>query len=395
MKVLHVIPTLAVRHGGGDRACAELAESLARAGLEVGVAFGSRPGVEEFVPKGVSLYPVRTELGRDLKGIYGWSVLWRRLLRDLVPAYDITHIHALWNIPSLVATTIARQHSRPYIVQPHGSLHPWKLRHKRLRKWLYGVLFESRILRNAAGIHTESEEDRRDVLRYIHHETVFVVPSGAFPQVIRAPVSHLRVADMWPELANRRFILYLARLDVNKGVDMLLRAFASATPWTLGWKLLIAGPDAANIERDLRHLSDVLGIGDHVVWGGMLSEDAKRLALQQCGLYVLPSLSENFGIAILEALLCGKPVITTTSTPWRCIDEAGAGMVVEPNAQALSLAIAHMCGRSEEELAVMGRVSRSIGDQYSWDNVAVQMIQVYEGIASQDNKGTWKYGREQ
>ncbi len=375
LRLLHVIPGLEIRGGGGNRACAELCQSLAALGHRVRlfhVGGGREPC---FAPPGVEVrrFPAR------FFHRYAYSPKLRRALASEIPQADVVHIHALWQYPGLAAAVLARRYRVPYVVQPHGSLHPWKLRHKRWRKRIYGRLVERRILAGAAFVHVESEADAQDVRAYLAQVPTVISPCGVFPEVFEDPGPPNYLAQRWPALAGKTCILYLARVDVNKGLDLLLQAMAGVRAQRPDAALLVVGPDFAGMTGRMQQLAGRLGIAGDVVWGGMVEERQRVWILRQCDLYVLPSLSENFGISVLEALCCARPVITTTATPWGWLEPAGAGRIVPPQVAPLREAMLQLLALPAEARAAMGQRGRQWAlARYHWHTIAQQLVKHYQ-----------------
>jgi len=377
MRLVHVIHGLEIRSGGSHRACAELCETLASLGHDVSLYHVQNTREECFSPRGVDVRAFPSSVFRR----YAYSPALRRCLEEEIPKTDVVHLHASWRYPSLPAARIARQHGVPYVVQPHGNFHPWKLSHKGWRKWIYGQLIEKRILRGAAFIHVESQEDAQDVQAYVPGVRTVLSPCGAFADAFddRGPPDYL--ADRWPVLAGKTCILYLARIDVNKGVDRLVDAFGRVAAKHRHAALLVIGPDYAGLTPHLQARCASLGIADRVVWGGMVSENERIWILNQSDFYVLPSLSENFGISVLEAMFCAKPVITTTATPWAELETARAGLVVPPEVEPLRGALQTLLEQTPEQRAQMGSNARALALQkYEWKAVASQLIDAYEHV---------------
>jgi len=377
MRVLHVIPELSTRHGGDSRACAELCESLARQGLDVSLAYFGDTRGEEFRPAGVRLYRCDPWGGR-LGKLLAYSPRMRATLKRAVPGSDLVHIHGVWRYLGFAAAHEAHRHSIPYLVQPHGSFHPWKLAHKRIRKWVYGGTFERWVLRHARAIHATTGQDKQHILQYIPWAEVFVVPFGVYGTSLSAPTPYAGLADRWPALRGCRVILCLSRIDVNKGIDLLIPAFQRAAGPQSEWRLLLIGPEYGRVGARLKALSRRLGVAEQVIWTGWATEEEKRLALQQCDFFALASRSENLGIAILEALFCGRPVITTTETPWIQLETAGAGIIVPPSIDHLAQALRRLMSLSRAQLDEMGRRGHQhVAREYDWEVVAGRLKEEY------------------
>ncbi len=268
MKIVHVIPGLEIRGGGGNRACAELCESLVALGHQVTLNYVSNGDGGCFSPKGVKVRDFPSEFLHR----YGYSPLLRAHLKEEIHDADIVHIHATWQYPSIPASRFAQEYGVPYVVQPHGNLHAWKLNHKFLRKKLYWTLVERHTLQKAEFIHVESEADESDIKACLPGARTVISPCGSYSKAFaeKGPVSY--ISKRWPLFKEKRCILYLARIDVNKGVDILLKSFAKLTQHKKNIALLLVGPDYAGTTAKMQGLSNKLGISDRVVWAGMVSE---------------------------------------------------------------------------------------------------------------------------
>lgn len=123
-------------------------------------------------------------------------------------------------------------------------------------------------------------------------------------------------------------MLFLGRIHEVKGCDLLIEAFARVAGRERGLHLVMAGPDQNGLRRRLQAQARSRGLTDRITWTGMLSGEQKWGAYRTADVFILPSHSENFGRAIVEALSCGVPVLTTDKVNiWADIVQAGAGMV--------------------------------------------------------------------
>jgi glycosyltransferase involved in cell wall biosynthesis len=380
MKILHITTDLSPVFGGHSRACAELCESLAAAGLDVTLLHLTSPEHEDFQPAGVTLrkFPrPNSWLGR----VSGYSSPVVHELKRLIPQMDLLHLHGAWRYQNWAATRIARRAGVPYIVQPHGSMERWRIRRKPGLKPAFATFFEKMILKHARAVQAESELDRREILHYLPDKDVFVVPCGAFPDRLNAGTRYRTLAERWPALAGHRVALFLSRVDVNKGLDLLIKAFQRVKAGDRGWRLLIVGPDYSGTRARMESLAARVGLAEYLVWAGTATEEERRLALQKCDFYVLPSLSENFGISVLEALFCARPVITTTRTPWERLQQIGAGLIVQPNVRDLAEALERFLPLSPSELDDIGRRGYELArSEFDWHTVAERQREAYQRI---------------
>lgn len=385
MNIVHVIPGLSIRGGGGNRACAELAESQARLGHKVSIVFLRDEEEETFKPDGCKL--ICCERNASLLGRYlDVSDHFRNKLTSSLDDADIIHLHALWRYLNVVTRQVSVAHDLPYVLQPHGSVHPWKLNHKKYRKMLWSYFFEKATFTSASAVHAESQSDRDDILRFCPGAKVFVVPCGTYGDRLRTKTRHKTFGELWPECNGKKVILYLARVDVNKGIDNLIKSAATLKAELGKHHFVIAGPDYAGTTHKMQALATDLGVADQFTWAGMVSEEVKRFALQECDYYALPSLSENFGISILEALFCRRPVLTTTETAWKDLREHGAAVIVKPDTESLSAGLRRIVSMSEREKEAMAENGYEyVRGRFEWSAVAAQTVRAYENILARSD----------
>ena len=252
--------------------------------------------------------------------------------------YDGFVIHGLWQYIG-IAVWRAFAGKKPYIAFPHGMLDPY-FKHafplKHLKKVLYWYPFEYRVLRDAHSVFFTcgAENELAQQSFALHHWHAQIVPFGASPP--EGDPAHYRAvfATAFPVLAQRRFILFLGRIHPKKGCDLLLEAFACVARTDTGLDLVFAGPDQTGWREKLTALAHSFGIGDRVHWTGMVEGEMKWGAFYSCEAFALPSHQENFGIAVAEALACGKPVLLSDKVNiWADVQRAGAAIVAADTLQ--------------------------------------------------------------
>lgn len=231
--------------------------------------------------------------------------------------FDGIIVHGLWEFTGL-ATLLAVAGHKPYLVFTHGMLDPYFKRRyplKHVKKWMYWILAQYWVLRAASRVMftTELERDLATKTFWLWHWNPMVVSYGADPQLPDidelAPAFYERCPDLDVQESGRSYLLYLSRIHPKKGCDLLLRAFAKVAPAHPKLHLIMAGPDATGLRQELQLIVDEAGLSDRVHWPGMLKGDAKWGAFAVSDAFVLPSHQENFGIAVAEALACGRPVL--------------------------------------------------------------------------------------
>lgn len=298
--------------------------------------------------------------------------------------YDVVHIHALFSFSSVAAAISAHKSRTPYIVRPLGTLNRWGMRNR--RPWLKDLSFqliESRILRNAALVHFTSEQERREAAELGVTGASTIIPNPVRIDDDRSFISGAFRAR-YPELRDKTIILFLSRFDKKKGLDLLIPAFAKARQVYPECKLVLAGDGDPVLVCGLKSEVERLGVERDVLWTGFLTGEAKQAALADADLFVLPSYSENFGIAAVEAMNAGLPVIVSDQTGiHREVAEARAGLIVPCYTDALAEALGLLL-RDSGTRGAMGRNGRDLAHQhFSVRAVVRSTIEAYEQAVNQ------------
>jgi glycosyltransferase involved in cell wall biosynthesis len=324
---------------------------------------------------------------------FNYSATLARWLDDNVEKFDVVHVHAVFSHPCLAAARACRKHSVPYIVRPLGSLDPWSMRQKALRKRLMWQMAARRMLRGAAFVHYTTNEEKRLAENSLALEHGVVIPLGVDLEAIqdRAPGSIFR--DAHPSLRDKPYVLALSRIHLKKNYELLIEAFLSLAkrPELERWRLVIAGNGDADYLSSLRALTERLGGGDKVIFAGWLEGAAKASALQDASLFALPSRQENFAIAAVESLACEVPVVVSEHVNLAPeIAQAGGGWVAsiesggesggEPGDFSRALAEAMSDDGERRRRGVAGKLY--VEQTLSWTRAAEELSKLYSLILS-------------
>lgn len=342
LRVLHVISSLAPRYGGPPQVCLELCRELARQGARVSIFTTNVDG------SGVLDVPVDAPVCRDgveiryfpVEAPRAWVVsrTLARALHRAIPQHDVVHVHSLYLFPSTVAAHYCRRFGVPYLVRPHGTLDPYLFRRHRARKWVYERLFEWRNLNRAAALHFTTLDEQELVRPLGLRAPGVVVPPGVDSERYRDATVRGAFRAAWPETRGRRLILFLGRLNFKKGLDLLARAFGEIARRRPEAHLVLAGPDDG-YGPTVRRWLDAEGVLGRVTFTGMLLGRDKLAALRDADVFALPSYTENFGMAVVEAMACGIPVVISDRVNiWREVAAAGAGRVTRCDAEEVGTA---------------------------------------------------------
>lgn len=380
-RVLHVIPSIDLADGGPSVMVEMIARGLAQAGIEIHVATtvdgdgveggGQRPVVRD----GVTYWCFARQT-RFYK--FSWPL--SRWLGENVARYQVVHIHALFSHAAVAASYWAKRRGVPYIVRPLGTLNRWGMENR--RPWLKQLSFrmiERRIVESAALVHYTSEQECKEAALLGARTRPTVIPNPV--REAGAAVGRGQFRARHPELQGREMVLFLSRFDRKKGLDLLLPAFARVRERFASAALVLAGDGDRQLVEELRSAASGLGIAGDVFWPGFLKGEEKRAAFADADVFVLPSYSENFGIAVTEALAAGCPVVVSDQVAIHSdISAANAGLVVACDAGELASAICRVLGdRSASE--VMGNNGKCLTQtQYSLNTVTTKLVNAYNSI---------------
>lgn len=360
----------------------QLAASLASIGVDVHVATTNDNGPRLL---DVSLGQPVVENGATYwyfarqSRFYTASLPLASWLATHVRNFDVVHIHALFSFASMPASHYAHRDNVPYIVRPLGTLNEWGMTQR--RPWLKKASFfllESRIVKHAALMHYTSDAERDEASRWTNGALSVVIPNAVSDASSEPAAAGAFRARLGLD-GNRPIALFLSRLDEKKGLDLLIQAFAQLRQRMPEALLVIAGEGRADFVRTLHSQASALGIPERdIVWTGFLAGEGKRAAFADANVFVLPSYSENFGIAVAEAMAAGLPVVVSNQVAiHHDVAAAGAGRIVACEASAV-------CGALDavlRETAVakqMGQQGRElVRRKYSTAAVTRQVIDVY------------------
>jgi glycosyltransferase involved in cell wall biosynthesis len=401
VRILHIITALSASTGGPAEACLGLCRELAKRGHEVSIyttnfeqsddeqfAHTPRPLDAAVYDHGVEIrYFAATGRGR----FYASSLPLLRALYRKIPAVDIVHIHSIYLFHSTVGAFLCRHFDVPYVIKPHGTLDPYLRGRHRMRKWLHELLVERQTFKSAAAIQftaiqemtlaTESRAGKR-----LFNRTVgAIVPNGVvIPEAFEPAAAGEDVEgliEQFPELRGKRIVLFLSRINFKKGLDILVAAFARLSATHRNLHLLLAGPDNEGFGQKVKEWIMSANVADRVTFPGMLRGAYKNAAFKLAEIFVLPSYSENFGIAIVEAMSYGLPVVVSDKVNiWEEISDAAAGLVIKCDAAELEPALASLLGDPELRRAMGERGRQLVHRTFTWEVAGRQMSDLYEQI---------------
>ena len=388
MKVLHVVPGLSLRTGGPPAQIVDSALALREYGIETtvfstdlpGPAGAAHSGETAELPPGADRLPVCLFPARPPYRL-AYSPALGRALAAAVPEHDVVHIHSLFLFPQFAAYRAARAARVPYIVSQHGALDAYMRRRGRLRKWAFDVLWQRRMLERATALHVMSEGEAATIADVAPGVPRVVVPFGLdLGQYDSAPPA-AEFRKRYLGNGDAPLVVNVGRLAEKKGLDVLVRAFGHVVRRVPDARLALVGPDDENLMGPLQGIAEAEGVASQVVFTGLLTGRDKLAALAAADVWALPSRSEAFPMAVLEALAMGCPaVITPAVNNAADVEAAGAALVVEPEPAPFGGALAELLADPERRAALRGR-ARAFVEDFDLPKVAPQWAAAYARVS--------------
>ena len=306
--------------------------------------------------------------------------MWKTLRRTIA-TYDIVHIHWLYGFSSIAAARAAIAAGVPFVVQPAGSLDPHLRRKNQLVKRTYLASVGRPLLTRAAAVVFTSEQERA-LASYGPRRPEWIVPVGLDASTFMRVPRPGAFRATFPAV-DGPFLFFLGRLSRQKGLDLLLGAFARLARERQDLRLVLAGPDPGGYGAHLRALSERLGIQQRILFAGLLTHEMKLAAFVDAELFVLPSYAENFGAVITEALACGLPVVMSDQVNiHREMAAAGVATVVQCSVDSVASGIASALGDTAWRRRIATTGPALVHAHYTWDTIVPTLVAKYnEAIA--------------
>ena len=332
MKILQVIHSMNPAAGGPIEHIKQISKVLIEMGHDTEIACLDFPDSPWILESDLNIYALGPGITK-----YGYSKKFLPWLKENAPKYDAVIIRGLWQYSGFAVWRALHKRDTSYFVFPHGMLDPWFGRRyplKHIKKWLYWPWAEYRVLRDAKAVMFTCEQERILAGKsfWLYKCTEEVVNYGiALPPEDKGIKKELFL-NKFLQLRGKRLFLFLGRIHPKKGCDIIIEAFAKVCEQDASLHLVIAGPDQIGWQKKLQTLSKRVGLDGRITFTGLLKADLKWGAYYASEVFMLPSHQENFGIAVVEALGCGLPVLISNKVNiWREIIENRAGLVADDN----------------------------------------------------------------
>lgn len=375
-RILHIISTMDPKAGGVSQAVKTMVKGLTFYNISSAIVSLDEAEIgKEYV--GFDLIPIGK--GSTSWNYHGKLISW---LRNNISAYENVIVHGLWQFQcyAILKSMSAARHTKIYVM-PHGMLDPYfqksagrKL--KAIRNQLIWSLVENRLINRADGLLFTCETEKM-----LAHETFsgykpkreLVVGLGVDKDLEENASMANEFKSAFPQIQSDGYLLFISRIHPKKGLDLLVRAYLSLKKTVVLPQLIIAGP---GLETSFGEEIQEMVAGDSdIVFTGMLTGRFKWGAFYGCGAFILPSHQENFGIAVVEALSCQKPVLISNQVNiWREIEAEGGGIVVNDTSEGVVELLSRWVALTEGEKIEMRRNAERTFHKYFTVGMAAKRL---------------------
>jgi glycosyltransferase involved in cell wall biosynthesis len=362
---LHVVASTAVISGGEGLAALRYAEEVSSVSCMVTLLSQGMPRKVNEQSSTSGMFEQEFSVSR--KNIFSdYRFIWRLCERK---RFNLIHLHGMWSPFLAIAALIAYRRDIPLLISPHGCLEPWALRNKYYKKLLAMKVYQGAALRSASLLVATSDQELWNLRNLGYLQPIAVVPNGVDVGMVTQREAQAEV----------KTFLFLSRVHPVKGLLDLVEAWALVRQ--PDWRIVIAGGDEEGYRAKVEALIRQRGLESDFEFTGFVAGARKQACFAKANVFILPTYSENFGIAIAEALANELPVITTTGAPWSDLVQRRCGWWVEPGIPGISSALVEAMDCVPGELKQMGQRGRQLVlAKYSWGEIGITAREVSEWV---------------
>lgn len=374
MKILSFISSLDLSSGGPSRSVPLLAKGLAELGVNITLMTIRSESMNTHALEGT------TAKLKVLEPSFSKKEIAKYLAEE---KFELIQIQSMWEWPYHKVMAEARKQCIPYIITPRGMLEPWSLSQKKWKKKLAWWLYQRNDVQKSVCVFTTAKMEADHISNLGITTSRAVIPNGI-------------ETDSYPCKTSidvvKKQVLFLSRVHVKKGIELLFEAWKRIHTDYQDWQLLVIGNGETEYIHSLENRVESLGLKDSIkILPPVFGNDKIRL-YQESALFCLPSYSENFGMVIAEAMSCGTPVITTTNCPWIILNDTKTGWCIDLSVDNLEYALREALTMSSAELYDMGqKASRLVYDNFDYRCVARKTLCLYKWLLGGGEKPEFVY----
>jgi len=377
MKIGFLIESMAVASGGPSRVAGVITSALAERGHDVTI--GTLPRDSELVKVDPR---VRVEhVAGPIRNPLNWLKA-AKGIRQLASKVDVLFVSGIWGPVDGLALRLANVRRVPVHTRICGMLEDYILSRNPERKRIGRMCYLDRNLRRSTTLIVNTKIERDHVTALGFTTPIRVIPNGVVLPAESERLSREQALEFlglaFP--ATDKVMLYLSRIHPKKGLHLLLEAAGADLSKRSDWQLVVAGDffQGEGYEDRIRKAAAESGMAERVHFVGEVAGERKRAAFSIADLFVLPSKSEGFSNAIIEAMSWGIPVIVTEGCNFPEVAEARAGWVIPAECGALRAALAEALAEDERRKTMGTNAKKLVERGYQQSHV----VDLYESLAT-------------
>lgn len=374
MKVCIVIPSIDKSLGGPSRSVPILAKGLSFDGISTTLLTQTSRDMNDHILDGSGVELIAVPKKNGIKALENIIINGN---------FDILHLQNLWDPFLHKIAKIARKHNIPYLMTPRGTLEPWSLQQKKLKKKLALAIYQKKDLQRAACELATSQMEATNIRNIGIKPPIAIIPNGI-------DFSEYTCRDVSFRNKVKKQIVFLSRIHKKKGIELLIQAWKTIHDHFSDWNIVIAGNGDSIYIDNLQNIICDLELQDSVsIIPPVFGENKKNL-YQTSSIFILPTYSENFGMVIAEAMSCGIPVITTNGTPWQDLNKLEIGWCIDLSVKNIAKALTDAIESGSDKLFDMGqKASRYVNDNYNYLKIAKRIGILYNWLFNNIEKPDW------
>jgi len=366
--------------GGPARIIYDHTNEVIRLGHQVDILSPMTPGEKSYpTPEGARL--IECARTTPISNYYReFSTEMYQYLKAHIQEYDVIHIHGIWHFGSLAPFLMP--HRAIIVITIHGLLDKWAIAHSKWKKKLVTVLYQKRLLGKADLIQINNKDEEQDVIGYLGYrpKNMAIVPNG----MKVSEYSNLPAKGLFRSKhkigSDQQIILFMGRLNIKKGLDLLLPAFLQINTKVPNAVLILAGPDDG-YQAETEEFIQKNGLANKVKLVGMLTDTDKKEALSDADLFVLPSYSEGFSIAVLEAMTSKVATLVSDRVGFGdYIERYKAAYITKLNSQSVADGLLKILQDSDYAQSLINSAYRMVTENFDIKVVANQLLEEYKKV---------------
>lgn len=388
MKILYISSGFSIIQGGATVAIKGLCMALARYNIDITVATTDADIDIKLLEKPArpiedNAYKIFYFHSPCFKN-YGFSPSLISWLKNNIFKFDLVHMHPIFNLSVPNAVSLCQRYNVPYIISPSGMLNSyWSFKKNVFIKKTYYFAFEKRNLNNAKVIHFTSNQELQDAKRLKLKPPAYVIPWGLDISEYDNVSFRNLFRERYGIVENKKIILFLSRIDPKKGLEFLIPALARVFRKRDDFIFVLAGSGEKSYENKIRILLYKNGLLNKTKIVGFVDGKDKISLLRDSDIFVLPSYYENFGYAVVEAMVSGLPVVVSKYIdihPY--ILDYKAGIVTDMDVNRINIALEKLLDDEKLRIQMGENGKKLVKEMFAWEKISPKFIELYKKCIS-------------